>query len=70
MSPRGPKGSEVRMAAFAIGDHVELRTSATATRGAVVGVGKDSLRVNWEQRFGYEGTTTLERPEELRTLPR
>jgi sRNA-binding protein len=58
------------MAAFEIGDQVELRTSATATRGKVIGVRKDSIRVTWEQRFGSEGTTTTERPEDLRNLSR
>ncbi len=61
---------EATVDTFQIGNYVELGASATATRGQVIAIHKDSVRVKWEQRFGYEDRTTSERPVDLRNLTR
>jgi hypothetical protein len=55
---------------FAKGDEVELRESATATRGTVVWVSEDgsAVRIKWTTRFGDDGRTTTHEPRELRKV--
>jgi len=63
-------GGALDMEKLEIGDAVELRHSATATRGIVVWVSDNGaeVKVKWEQRFGYQNETTTERAVDLRKL--
>lgn len=58
------------METFMVGDNVERRMSLTSTRGTVVAVHGDTVRVSWSHGFVEGGTTTTERPEDLRKLSR
>lgn len=60
------------LAAFEVDDLVELRDSATTTKGRVVEVSRDGnfVTVKWEVRLAMKGMTTTHPPSKLRKLPR
>ena len=60
------------VAPFEVDDLVELRDSATTTKGRVVEVSRDGnfVTVKWEVRLAMKGMTTTHPPSKLRKPPR